>query len=88
MVETVDDICRRLAVISYNLMNFLSLPQVIFGGEYAPFSDCFRRHLAALYENSTRPMPGIHRTALGKLAGTTGMFYLARQQYFDEICSR
>lgn len=88
VAETVDDICRRLAIISYNLMNFLSLPQVIFGGEYAPFSDCFRRHLATLYENSTRPMPGIHRTALGKLAGTTGMFYLARQQYFDEICSR
>lgn len=87
-LETVDDICRRMAVIAYNLMNFLSIPQVIFGGEYAPFSQCFGKHLTAIYEKSTRPLPGIYPPALGKLAGTAGMFYLARQQYFDEICSR
>lgn len=88
VMQIVDEICRRLAIITYNFMNFISIRHIVFGGEYAPFGDCYARHLAKLFENKPRPAPSIKTTALGKFAGIQGMIYLARQQYFQEVCSR
>lgn len=88
VTEIVDDICRRLAIITYNYMNFISVRHVIFGGEYAAFGTRFADHLTRLFVTASRPMPSITITQLGKLAGIQGMFCIARQKYFDEICSQ
>lgn len=88
VMRIVDGICHRLAIITYNFMNFISVSHIVFGGEYAPFGDCYAKHLAQLFVNKPRPAPTIKITSLSKFAGIQGMFYLARQQYFRGICSR
>lgn len=84
----VEGICRRLAIITYNYINFISITHVVFGGEYAPFGDCFASHLTCLYQNTQGPVPVIRISRLGKHAGIQGMVHLAREQYFREICIR
>lgn len=83
----VSDICRRLAVITYNYITFISINHVVFGGAYAPFADCFAAQLRQLYEGRHWPAPMIHTSALGKYAGIQGMVCLARERYFREICA-
>ena len=84
----ISRICRQLAVVTYNFMNFISIRHIVFGGEYAPFGDCYAKQLEKLFTNSkSRISPDIRITDLGKFAGIQGMFYLAQQQYFDEISS-
>lgn len=84
----VDGICRRLAVMAYNQMNFISIRLIYFAGEYAPFGSCFAKHLNQLFAASSRPMPTIKITELGKYASIQGMVCLARQRYFEQICSQ
>lgn len=84
--NVVTEICQRLAVITYNYINFISINHVVFGGEYAPFGECFAHQLSRLYEDALWPAPGIRTSALGKYAGIQGMVYLAREQYFRQIC--
>ena len=84
--NVVEGICRRLAIITYNYINFISIDHVVFGGEYAPFGDCFSRQLTRLYGNSLWSAPEIRTSALGKYAGIQGMVHLAREQYFKQIC--
>lgn len=84
----VEGICRRLAVLTYNYINFISINHVVFGGEYTPFGDCFAAHLTELYQNTHGPAPVIRISQLGKYAGIQGMVHLAREQYFREICDR
>ena len=86
--KIVNNICRRLAVMVYNQLNFISVHLVCFAGEYAPFYDCFRAQLNQLFANSTRPVPDVRETQLGKFGSTTGLIHLARQRYFNEICSK
>lgn len=84
--RVVEGICRRLAIITYNYINFISIDHVVFGGEYAPFVDCFAQQLSRLYPNSLWPAPEIRISALGKHAGIQGLVCLAREQYFRQIC--
>lgn len=84
----IDGITKRLAVISYNYMTFISASHVVFGGEYAPFGHCFAKHLSQLFASKSRPVPNIKTSELGKYSGIQGMIYLAREQYFQEICFR
>ena len=86
MASVVEEICRRLAVLSHNYMNFLSLNRIVFGGDYVPFGDCFARHLRGLYDGSLWPAPEIRMSELGRHAGIQGMVVLAREQYFRDIC--
>lgn len=86
VVSIVEEICRRLAVLSHNYMNFLSLNRIVFGGDYVPFGDCFARHLLGLFDGSLWPAPEIRMSKLGKYAGIQGMVVLARERYFREIC--
>lgn len=86
--RVVDSICRRLAILTHNYMTFISVNHVVFGGEYLPFGDCFAAHLLQLFERSHWPAPCIRMSVLGKYAGIQGMVYLAREQYFQEICAR
>ncbi len=86
VLQIIDEICLRLSIIAYNSMNFISVNYIVFGGEYAPFGDCFAKHLTHLFAGKNRLKPNIHTTSLGKLAGIQGMFYLAREQYFNELC--
>lgn len=84
----VDDICHRLAIMAYNQMNFISIRLIYFAGEYAPFGACFAEHLNQLFTASSRPMPTIKITELGKYASIQGMICLATQRYFEQICSQ
>lgn len=86
VVAIVEEICRRLAVLSHNYMNFLSLNRIVFGGDYVPFGDCFARHLLGLFDGSLWPAPEIRMSELGKYAGIQGLVVLARERYFREIC--
>lgn len=86
--RVVDNICRRLAILTHNYMNFISVNNVVFGGEYQPFGDCFAAHLMQLFEGSLWPAPCIRMSLLGNHAGIQGMIYLAREQYFHDICDR
>ena len=86
VVSIVEEICRRLAVLSHNYMKFLSLNRIIFGGDYVPFGDCFARHLLSLFDGSLWPAPEIRMSKLGRYAGIQGMVVLARERYFREIC--
>ena len=88
IMEIIREICSKLARMVYNHLNFISLHSVCFAGEYAPFFETFRQELLSLYQNSTRPAPVICQTALQKLGSTAGMLYLARQNYFEDLCSR
>lgn len=88
VVDLLDSICRQLANIAYNYMCFLSIRYMVFGGEYAPFFDCFSRNLFRLYQEKSRPAPMVRCTRLQELASVQGMIVLAREQYFDDICSR
>lgn len=88
VVGLVDEVCGRLAVLCRNYMTFLSLNHVIFGGEYLPFGDAFARQLKALYEGTRWPVPVVRMSVLGKYAGIQGMVLLARNQYFQTLCSR
>lgn len=85
--RVVDDVCRRLAILAHNYMNFISVNHVVFGGEYLPFGDCFAQHLTQLFDGSLWPVPSIRMSVLGKYAGIQGMIYLAREQYFRALCS-
>lgn len=84
----IDDICYRLAVLSYNYMSFISINHIVFGGDYVPFGDCFARHLKALFQKSLWPFPDLRMSSLGKYAGIHGLVFLAREQYFKKICSQ
>lgn len=86
VTAVVEDICRRLAVLSHNYMSFLSVNRIVFGGDYVPFGACFARHLRDLFASSLWPEPDIRISVLGKYAGIQGMVVLAREQYFREIC--
>lgn len=86
--SVVEDICGRLAVLSYNYMNFISINHIVFGGDYVPFGDCFAKHLLMLFEGSHWPAPDIRMSYLGKYAGIQGMIFLARDRYFREICAQ
>ena len=86
--QVVRNACRRLAVMVFNQMNLLSLRLVCFAGLYAPFWECFREELLILCRHYGRPEPDVRKTELGKFGSTTGLIYLARQSYFDEICSK
>lgn len=88
VVEIVDRICSRLAVVSFNCMNLLSARNMVFGGEYTPFGDCFIRHLQRLYLHARRPVPRVMISRLGKMAGIYGVLYLAKEKYFQEFCNR
>ena len=82
-------ISSRLIEMEMTLfMTFISVNQVIFGGEYLPFGDSFARQLTALYEGTGWPVPVVRMSVLGKYAGIQGMILLAREQYFRELCSR
>ena len=84
----VKNVCRRLAIMIHNQMNFLSFRLVCFAGEYAPFGDCFARELRALYAAGSRPAPDVRVTELGKYGSIHGVIHLSRLRYFDEICSQ
>lgn len=86
--EVVRSICKRLAIMVYNQMNLLSLRLVCFAGLYAPFWECFRDELLALCQRNGRPVPDVRKTEIGKFGSTTGLIYLARESYFDMICSK
>jgi len=86
VVSIVEEICRRLAVLSHNYMNFLSLNRIVFGGDYVPFGSCFARHLRSLFDGSLWPAPEVRMSQLGKYAGIQGMVVLSRERYFREIC--
>ena len=86
--QIVKTTCRRLAIMAYNQMNFISLHLICFAGEYAPFWQCFQQELLSLYAGNGRPAPDVRKTELGKFGSTTGLIYLARQSYFNEICSK
>ncbi len=86
-VAIVEDICQRLAVVTYNLMNFISVSCVVFGGEYAPFIGCYVKQLNQIFFHRKRPMPTIKATSLGRYAGIQGMLFLAKEQYFQEVCT-
>lgn len=88
VASVVEDICGRLAVLSYNYMSFISINRIVFGGDYVPFGDCFANHLLNLFERSQRPAPDIRMSDLGKFAGIQGMIFLARDRYFQEICTQ
>ena len=85
--QIVDQICRQLAILTFNYMNFLSISSVVFGGEYAPFGECYARHLQALFSGTHRPHPCVRTAELGSYSGIHGMLYLARQACFDQTCS-
>lgn len=87
VLDVVNDICHRLAVLSHNYMAFLSINHIVFGGDYAPFVDCLKRHLADLFHGSLWTVPDVQISILGKYAGIQGMVVLARERYFQEICS-
>ena len=86
--KIISSICRRLAGMIYNQLNFISIHTVCFAGEYTPFYDCFAEQLKKLYSASSRPLPSIYKTELAKFGSISGMIYLARQQYFSDLCSR
>ena len=88
VLGVVEAVCGRLAILCRNYMTFISVNQVIFGGEYLPFGDSFARQLTALYEGTGWPVPVVRMSVLGKYAGIQGMILLAREQYFRELCSR
>lgn len=88
VVGVVEEICRRLAILSHNYMNFIAVNHIVFGGDYVPFGDCFARHLRELFEGSLWPAPDIRMSVLGKYAGIQGMVCLARKRYFQEVCDR
>ena len=69
-------------------MNLLSARNMVFGGEYTPFGDCFIRHLQRLYLRARRPVPRVMISRLGKMAGIYGVLYLAKEKYFQEFCNR
>lgn len=87
VLDVVNGICQRLAVLSHNYMTFLSINYIVFGGDYTPFGDCLRRHLTQLFRGSLWTMPNIQMSILGKYAGIQGMIVLARDHYFEQICS-
>ena len=84
----VKHVCRRLAIMVHNQMNFISFRLICFAGEYAPFRDCFTRELEALYRTGSRPVPTVRGTELGKYGIIQGVIHLSRLRYFDEICSK
>ncbi len=84
----VESICRRLAIVTYNYITFISVSHVVFGGEYAPFCQEFSRQLTQLFPATGWPPPHIHMSQLGKHAGIQGMIHLARERYFNELCAR
>ncbi len=83
----VKGICRRLAVVTYNYITFISVSHVVFGGEFAPFCPEFSRQLEQLFPTTGWPPPHVYVSQLGKYAGIQGMVHLARERYFCEICS-
>lgn len=87
VLDVVNGICQRLAVLSHNYMTFLSINYIVFGGDYTPFGDCLQRHLTQLFRGSLWTMPNIQMSILGKYAGIQGMIVLAREHYFEQICS-
>lgn len=87
VLDVVNDICHRLAVLTHNYMTFLSINHIVFGGDYAPFADCLKRHLTDLFHGSLWAVPDVQVSVLGKYAGIQGMVVLAREQYFQKICS-
>jgi predicted NBD/HSP70 family sugar kinase len=84
--EKVRRICDALCALMFNLGNFLALDKIIFGGEYATFSDT----LLAAYEKQCKPLlkPGadVCLAALGRYSGIYGMLFTAREACFDAIC--
>ena len=82
----IRQICGELCTLAFNLGNFLSLNQVIFGGEYNVFGDMLLSEYASRYAPRKQPGARVRLAALGKYSGIHGMLYTARNAYFDSIC--
>lgn len=87
VVEKVRNIGRELAVVAFNCTTFLSIRSIIFGGEYDVFANVILDEMNKVFMACGETVPTIHKSRLGRYAGIHGMLSLAREHYFQELCS-
>lgn len=84
--KRVEGLSRSLNIIIANIVNLLDIDRVIIGGEYQVFtktiSSCFHRE----FDRLCRVSPTITEGKLNRFAGVQGIFYEARELYFQSIC--
>jgi len=86
--DSIRSIGRELGIIALNCSTFLSIRSIVFGGEYAVFSELILEEMYKIFAARVNYTPQISISKLGRYAGIYGMLSIARAYYFDFICKK
>lgn len=87
ILNLIRDIADDICILILNFANMLCVDKVVFGGEYAAFSKTIFDQFEKVFKPLCHHPPELMLPKLGKYSGVMGMVCLAKERYFDEICS-
>jgi len=87
VTSIIRDVAEEISCIILGLASFLGLQVVIFGGDYLVFKDTIIPLVTKTFQTYGYSCD-IRTAVLGEHAGLHGVFCIARNQLFDEVCSQ
>ena len=85
-LRVIDEIAGAVDIIIANIVNLLDIDCVVLGGEYQNFTPAIIRRFQRDFARICRRPPQMLDGVLRQYAGVQGIFYIARDAYFDSIC--
>jgi predicted NBD/HSP70 family sugar kinase len=82
----VREVCKAIAMITFNFASLLDVEKVVFGGEYLAFGETMLEEMDALRAHWCMIAPEISLATVSRNAGIHGLLHAAREKYFDDIC--
>lgn len=84
-VSVVEECVLEVACVVRNLVLFLDIQYIVFGGEYLAFGSLFPNAIKSMLDEAGIPTT-VTQTALGKFSGISGLVSIAREELFEEAC--
>lgn len=88
VLEQIQNIGDELGIIAMNLMSFLSIHNLVIGGEYAVFGETLMQSISNILSTHSSFSPTVNISSHGRYSGIYGMFHFARQDYFRRLCKK
>lgn len=86
VMSCIRSIGEELGVVALNMMSFLSIKNLILGGEYAVFGETLLESMGKVFSSYGNFTPNLKISKQGRYSGIFGLFSLSRSYYFHEVC--
>ena len=85
-LRVIDELAGAIDILIANIVNLLDIDCVVIGGEYQKFTPSIVKRFQSDFARICRKPPQLLGGVLRQYAGVQGIFYIARDAYFDRIC--